>query len=153
KALYAWAAPQIEPGWKAGPRAMVGGAMSKVLIWMLLSTVTGRPILSLGLMVVAWFVLDRFTLGILPDPLRVVMRARRAAAVARSLDNNPHDRRARAERAEILLGFGRASAAVALLRPNLEAGDDDATTLYLMGTACYRAKHTREAEVFLGAAL
>src|SRR5262249_1487344 len=46
----------------------------------------------------------------------------------------------------------RFSAALDLLKANLEAGDDDAPTLYLMGVACLGAGYPDQGEVFLNEA-
>ncbi len=40
-----------------------------------------------------------------------------------------------------------------LLRVNLEAGDTDPGTLLVMGVACFRARHSEQAEVFLREAI
>jgi tetratricopeptide (TPR) repeat protein len=110
--------------------------------------ITGSPVLSILILVVFWFVLDRFTLGILPDPVRHVMRWRRTFQLERILIGNPHDRRSRFELAELYIRQRRYKKAVELLKPNLEAGDDDAATLMAMGLACCGAGHAKEGEVF-----
>ncbi|WP_225411691.1 tetratricopeptide repeat protein [Stigmatella hybrida] len=109
--------------------------MSKVLLWMMLTAFTGRPLLSLGLLVVGIWVLDRFTLRFLPSPARWLARWHRGGELARTILVNPHDRRARAELAEMRISQGRHAEAVDLLTPNLEAGDEDVDTLFLLGVA------------------
>jgi len=105
------------------------------LLWMLLSRLTGSPVFSaLGVLGLLWL-LDRTTVGILPRPLRALGRWRRAQALQRALHTNPHDRRARSELADLWVGWGRYAAAVEVLKPNLEAGDDDVATLFLLGVA------------------
>jgi tetratricopeptide (TPR) repeat protein len=126
--------------------------MSKWFLWLGLTAVTGSPLLSLGLLVVAWFVLDRFTLGILPDPLRAVLRWRRIGQLRRTLAQNPHDRAARFELADLLVAQRRFGAAVPLLKANLEEGEDDAATLLLMGQACHGIGKHDQAELFLESA-
>lgn len=126
--------------------------MSKWLLWLGLTAVTGSPLLSLGLLVVAWFVLDRFTLGILPDPLRAVLRWRRIGQLRTTLSQNPHDRAARFELADLLVAQRRFGAAVPLLKANLEEGEDDAATLLLLGQACHAIGKHAEAELLLESA-
>ena len=126
--------------------------MSKWFLWLGLTAVTGSPLLSLGLLVALWFVLDRFTLGILPDPLRAVLRWRRMGQLRRTLAQNPHDRAARFELADLLVAQRRFGAAVELLKANLEEGEDDAATLLLMGTACHGLGKHDQAELFLESA-
>jgi tetratricopeptide (TPR) repeat protein len=126
--------------------------MGRYFQWIILTALTGSPILSLLILLVFWFAVDRFTLGLLPDPVRWVMRLRRTWQLERTLTGNPHDRRSRFELAELYIGQRRYKNAVNVLKPNLEAGDDDAPTLFAMGLACYGAGHFEQAEVFLGAA-
>lgn len=123
--------------------------MSKYLLWILLSSLTGSPLLSAVVLLVGWWVVDRFTLGVLPDPFRIFSRTARAARLRSSLQVNPHDRRAKLELAQLLLPKKRYAEVVALLRPNVEAGDDDTTTLYTLGVACLGAGHVQQGEKLL----
>src|SRR5512146_3241255 len=109
--------------------------MNKWLLWILLSAMTGNPILARAIILIGWFALDRFTFRFLPDPVRWARRRMRATALRRTLHVNPHDRRARFELGDLLISFGRHREAVDVLKPNVEAGDDDVPTLYLVGTA------------------
>lgn len=102
---------------------------------MFLTMLTGNPILSLLILAVFWWGLDRFTLGILPDPFRIAGRFRRIAKLRRTLASNAHDRRARAELADLLLARRRPREAADLLRYNVEQGDDQARTYQLFGIA------------------
>jgi hypothetical protein len=126
--------------------------MSKWLLWMLLTAVTGRPLLSLGLLVVGVWVLDRFTLQFLPSPARWLGRWHRGGELARTLLVNPHDRRARAELAELRISQGRHAEAVDLLTPNLEAGDEGVDTLFLLGVAYLGVGQMAKGELLLGEA-
>ncbi|MBK6688265.1 MAG: tetratricopeptide repeat protein [Deltaproteobacteria bacterium] len=109
--------------------------MSKWLIWLLLARVTGSPIGSLVLLLLIWWGLDRATTRILPDPLQGILRWRRAGRLKATLANNPNDRRARYELADICVQQRRYQAAFDLLKPNYEAGDHDVPTLFLLGVA------------------
>ena len=123
--------------------------MSQWLQWMILTSVTGSPLGSLVILVVFWFVVDRFTLGLMPDPVRWLMRRRKELRLQRVLLGNPHDRQSRRELAELLVIRGNHLRAVELLKPNLEAGDDDSATLYAMGVACMGAGHQEQGEKLL----
>jgi predicted Zn-dependent protease len=103
-------------------------------------------------LLVLWWVMDRFTLRLLPNPFRVIGRWRRVGKLRRVLTQNPHDRRSRLELADLLVEQRRFRAAVEVLRSNIEAGDDDVFTLFVMGTACAGAGFYEQAEVFLGEA-
>jgi uncharacterized protein HemY len=63
--------------------------------------------------------------------------------------NNPHDRRARAELAEHYVARKKYQKAMDVLRPNLEAGDDDPAMVFTMGVACLGAGHAPQGEKLL----
>jgi tetratricopeptide (TPR) repeat protein len=123
--------------------------MNKWLQWIILSGITGSPVGSAVFLLVFYWAVDRFTFRLLPDPVAFVRRSLRAGNLRRELINNPHDRRARYELAELMVGRRRYARAVELLKPNLEAGDDDVPTLYLMGVACLGAGHHQQGEALL----
>jgi len=123
--------------------------LTKWILWMLLARLTGSPLLSLLALVVLYLVLDRFTLQLLPSPLRLWARWRRAGQLQRLLETNPHDRRARYELADLWVARGRHADAVRVLKPNLEAGDEDAATLYLLGVAYLGAGQAAQGELLL----
>jgi len=127
--------------------------MTKWIAFLGLTAVTGSPLLSLGLLVVAWWTLDRFTLGILPDPIRALLRWRRQGQLRRTLVHNPHDRAARFELADLLVAQKRFDAALTVLQPYVEAGDDDPATLLLMGQACHGSGRHAQGVLFLESAL
>lgn len=127
--------------------------MSNYWWWLILSQVTGNPLLALVLLFVGGWALDQFTFGILPSPLRAWRRFRRAGALEREIGINPHNRKARFELADLYLEHRRPAKALEVLKPNLAAGDDDAATLYLMGRAAYGTGHAKEAETFLAEAM
>jgi len=115
----------------------------------MLTAITGSPIGSAVALLVFWFAVDRFTLGVLPDPLRWLMRWRRAARLERTLQVNPHDGRARLELAQLYIERRAFAKAVAVLKPNLENGVDDVTTVFVMGEACVGAGYHEQGEKLL----
>lgn len=123
--------------------------MSKWFLWIILSSVTRSPVLSLLLVFGLAYVVDRYTFGILPRPLRMFGRWRRAGYLERLLMANPHDRRARFELADLRVGQRRYAAAVEVLKPNLAAGDEDVDTLYLLGVASLGAGQAAQGELLL----
>ncbi|ACG71665.1 Tetratricopeptide TPR_4 [Anaeromyxobacter sp. K] len=126
--------------------------MSKLLLFYLLVQLTGSPLGALALLLAVWWATDRMTVGVLPDPLRGVARWRRRLQLARALEVNPHDRRARLELADLLLAGRRPARAAQVLRPNVEAGDEDAHTAFLMGAALGRSGQAEPAERALAVA-
>jgi tetratricopeptide (TPR) repeat protein len=113
--------------------------LSSFLLFSLLALVTGNPLLAALIVLAAWWLGDRATFRVLPDPFHVVTRWRRTAELRAQLAVNPHDRRARFALSELLLEAGRPAAAAAALRPNLEAGDEDVRTAHLWGAALWRS--------------
>ncbi len=120
--------------------------MSQWMLYIILSAVTGSPVLAAVILLVGYWSVDRFTFGILPDPVRRVKRFLRGRQLERMLQVNPHDRRARYQLADYWLSRRRYQRAMETLRPNLEAGDDDAATLFLMGVACLGSNHPTQGE-------
>jgi tetratricopeptide (TPR) repeat protein len=130
-----------------------GGKMSGSWIaWMLISWLTGNPILALLVVAAAWWLGDRATFRVLPDPLRLLGRRSRVASLRRTLSTNPHDRRARLELGTLLLEGRRPAEAAKLLRQNAEAGDDDLHTTFALGAALARIGDREGAERYLAAA-
>lgn len=126
--------------------------MSQWILWMILTWVTGSPLTALVVIVVLWWLGDRATFRILPDPLRGWHRGSRIRTLRATLASNPHDRRARLELANLLLDARRPARAAEVLRPNVEAGDDDVHTCFAMGAALARSGAPDRAEPFLAAA-
>jgi len=125
---------------------------SRWLLWILLASLTGSPIASLLLVLLLWWVTDHFTFQFLPDPLRWLGRRQREGQLRRLLDANPSDRRARRELAELLLERRRPAEAAALLRRNVEAGDEDLHTAFALGAALARSGARDRAEPVLAVA-
>ncbi|HET8542789.1 MAG TPA: hypothetical protein VFL83_23145 [Anaeromyxobacter sp.] len=126
--------------------------MSQWMSWILLSWLLGNPLVALLVLLALWWLGDRATFRVLPDPVRLFGRRSRVAALRRTLAANPHDRRARLELATLLLDARRPKQAAELLRPNVEAGDDDVHTSFTMGAALARSGAAERAEPFLAAA-
>ncbi len=114
-----------------------------------MTAITGSPLGSAVALIVFWLVVDRFTLGVLPDPLRWVMRWRREGKLERVLIGNPHDGRARLELAQLYVERGKGKQAVDVLRPNFDKGDDDIQSVFTMGEACLQAGHVDQGEKLL----
>ncbi|MFO0582302.1 MAG: hypothetical protein U0229_08525 [Anaeromyxobacter sp.] len=122
------------------------------LLWILLSWITGSPVTAALVLLAVWFFGDRVTFRLLPDPLRWWRRGARRGELERTLSANPSDRRARFELAQLLLDARRPAPALEVLRPNLEAGDEDVHTAFLYGVLLDRTGQHAEAERVLGLA-
>jgi tetratricopeptide (TPR) repeat protein len=126
--------------------------MSQWMLWLVLSWLTGSPLTALAVIVALWWLGDRATFRLLPDPLRALSRRGRIGALRRTLVQNPHDRRSRLELANLLLDARRPGEAAEVLAPNVAAGDDDVHTSFAMGAALARSGAYDRAEPFLAAA-
>jgi hypothetical protein len=122
------------------------------IAWYLIASLTGNPLGTLVVLALVWWIGDRFTFRLLPDPLRPLGRWRRMGQLRRTLAANPHDRRARLELGQLLLDARGPREAVEVLRPNVEAGDDDVHTAFAMGTALARSGFREQAERVLALA-
>jgi tetratricopeptide (TPR) repeat protein len=122
---------------------------SKYLLWLILSRLTGSPFATGVGLLLLWFVTDRFTLGVLPDPLRWVWRWQRERRLAHLLAQNPHDGRARLEWATLLVERRSYSKAVEVLKPVLARGDHEVNAVFVMGTACLGAGYHQQGEQLL----
>ena len=71
--------------------------MNSFLLFSLLSVVTGNPLLAALIVLAAWWLGDRATFRVLPDPFHLLSRWRRRGVLRTQLEVNPHDRRARFE--------------------------------------------------------
>jgi tetratricopeptide (TPR) repeat protein len=122
------------------------------LQWILLSWLTGSPVSAAVVLLVLYWLGDRFTFRVLPDPLGGLARWRRTARLREVLAVNPHDRRTRLELADRLLAERRPADAALVLRPNVEAGDDDVHTAFALGAALGRSGQSEAAERVLAVA-
>lgn len=123
--------------------------MSTWFQWIVLTALTGSPLGSAVALVLLWFVVDRFTLGFLPDPVRWVMRWRRQGVLERALLGNPHDGRARLELGQLYVERGQGKKAVEVLRPTFDQGADDIQSVFAMGEACLLAGYVEQGERLL----
>jgi tetratricopeptide (TPR) repeat protein len=125
---------------------------SSWLLWLVLSWLTGSPVTAALVLIAIWFLGDRVSFRLLPDPLRAWQRLSRRSALGRTLAANPSDRRARFELASLLLDTRRPARALEVLRLNVEAGDDDVYTAFLHGVLLERTGQRAEAERVLSRA-
>ena len=123
--------------------------MTKWMSWLLLTLLTGSPFVSLLIILGAWLSLDRFTLQILPDPIQGFARTKRAGRLVRTIEHNPHDRRSRRELADIYVQQRRFAKADEMIRFNIEAGDEDPSTLFVAGVAKAGLRDRQPAENLL----
>lgn len=123
--------------------------MSGFFQWVILSSITGSPLGSAVALLVFWFLVDRFTLGVLPDPWRWLQRRRREGTLRQAILLNPHDGRARLELAQLYVERGKGQAAVEVLRPTFDNGAEDIQSVFTMGAGCLQAGYVEQGEKLL----
>jgi len=131
----------------------VMASVSNYFVWLILSQITGSPIASGIAMLAFYWAVDRYTLGVLPDPFKLINRLRKQWKLETHLKIAPHDRKARADLAELYLWRRQYAKAVEVLRPSFDAGDDHIESVFTMGVACLGAGHTTQGEKLLAHAL
>lgn len=123
--------------------------MSGYFLWIILTAISGSPLGSAVVLILIWLGVDRVALGLLPDPVRWVMRWRRVGQLERTLLGNPHDGRARLELAQLYVERGKGKRAVDVLRPTFDTGADDIQSVFTMGEACLQAGYVEQGEKLL----
>jgi len=126
--------------------------VNQLFLFLMLSWLLRSPLLALLVLAALWWLGDRATFRLIPDPVRWLTRWRRRGQLRDLLAVNPHDRRARFELAQLLLEGGWPAEAVETLRPNVAAGDDDVHTAWLWGAALGRSGSDADAEKALAVA-
>jgi hypothetical protein len=119
------------------------------LQWIILSRLTGSPVGSALALLIIWYAVDRFTIGLMPSPLRWISKWRYRQRLEKAILANPHDRRARLELAQLEVERGRGKRAMELLRPTFDAGADDIQSVFTMGQACLLEGHLSQGEKLL----
>ncbi len=85
----------------------------------------------------AWWLASQVAFDF-PTPNRLLSKWRRRQMLREILRNNPHDRRARLELGDLLAGARQFEGVREVLRPNIDAGDDDALLAFLWGISSAR---------------
>jgi hypothetical protein len=120
--------------------------MSSYLQWIILSSLTHSPILSAVLVLLGTLTFERVAFGVLPSPFRFLARFRREFQLKKQVRHNVHDGRARLELAALLNQRRAFGEALLTLRPNLDKGDGDVSTLFTFATSCLGAGHFEQGQ-------
>lgn len=101
--------------------------------------VLGNPILVLVGLAVAYLLIDRRYIGLLPDFTKPFRRRRRMARLSETIRLNPADANSQLELGALYLERGQAAQALPLLEKARERNNDSARVLWLLGV-CYRSQ-------------
>lgn len=107
--------------------------MIKVLIFFILYSILGNPILALLVLLAALYLVDRRFVGIFPSVTRPFVMNKRKSQLKNTLRLNPHDTSSKMELARLLLEKKRYGEALPLLQDAARVMSDSAEVLYELG--------------------
>lgn len=122
---------------------------SNFLVFWIAYLLTGNPLAGALVVLALWAFADFQTTGFVRRAVRAVRDWSRGSRLARAIDLNPHDRKARVDLGEILVRQRRFERAAEVLKPAVEADPEDSAALYWMGRACLGGARFEQAELFL----
>lgn len=123
--------------------------ITKVLIFSAVALLTRSPVAAVLITLGVWLVVDWNAFQLMPRLGRRLYALQQAGDLRRTLSQNPHDRRARVALADIYNRVHRPAAAVAVVRPAVEADPADVEALFQLGLACLRQGDRERGELFL----
>ncbi|NOU98022.1 tetratricopeptide repeat protein [Paenibacillus sp. LMG 31456] len=100
--------------------------MSKVLLFFLLTWLTGSPIVAILVLLVVFYVLDRRFIGLTPSILKPIQRARKLSRLRQELRLSPHQNSSKLELARVLMERKQYVEAAELLEQVASVIDDSA---------------------------
>ena len=125
--------------------------LTKLLVFGAVALLTRSPAVAAVVTLAVWLVVDWNAFRLVPRLGRRLADLRRAAQLRTILWQNPHDRRARTELADLCNRLGRAAEAIDAVKPAVQADPGDLEALYQLGVACLRRGERERGEVFLSA--
>jgi tetratricopeptide (TPR) repeat protein len=123
--------------------------LTKLLVFGAVALLTKSPVLAAVVTLAVWLVVDWNAFQLVPRAGRRLADLRRAAALRSVLRQNPHDRRARVELADLQNRLGRPAAAIDAVKAAVQADPADLEALYQLGIACLRLGEVERGELFL----
>ncbi|MFD0678057.1 MULTISPECIES: tetratricopeptide repeat protein [unclassified Paenibacillus] len=100
--------------------------MSKVLLFFLLTWLTGSPIVAILVLLVIFYALDRRFIGLTPNILKPIQRARKLSRLRQELRLSPHQNSSKLELARVLMERKQYVEAAELLEQVASVIDDSA---------------------------
>lgn len=116
--------------------------MKSVLLFSLITILTGRPWLALAVIILAYVLIDRRFIGVLPDFGAAWRRRARTGELERVTAANPHNGDALLELGALYFERGRYRRAVAVLDQAYEKMKDWAEVHFYLGAASYESGDT-----------
>ncbi|MDF2960264.1 MAG: repeat-containing protein [Paenibacillus sp.] len=123
--------------------------MSKVLLFFLLTWLTGSPIVAILVLLVVFYVLDRRFIGLTPSIMKPLQRARKLSRLRQELRMSPHQNSSKLELARVLMERKQYSEASELLEQVASVMDDSAEVRAELGICKLKLGHLEQGEQLL----
>lgn len=127
--------------------------MGKFSVFLLLTWITGNPLVAVIVLLAILYLLDRRFVGITPSFLKPVRRARRISRLRDELRLNPHNTSAKLELARLLMERSSYGEAKELLEQVRLVMDDSAEVLCELGFCELKLGRLEQGERLIGQAL
>jgi tetratricopeptide (TPR) repeat protein len=128
-------------------------ALSKLLLFVALTWLTGSPIIAIIVLLIVFYVLDRRFIGLSPSIVKPLRRARRLSRLRQEVRLNPHQTSAKLDIARILIERRKYAEARDLLIPITEVMNDSAEVRAELGICQLKLGALEEGEQSLLQAL
>lgn len=127
--------------------------MSKVLLFFLLTWLTGSPIVAILVLLVVFYVLDRRFIGLTPSILKPLQRSRKLSKLRQELRLSPHHNSTKLELGRVLMERKQYAEAIALLEQAASVMDDSAEVRAELGICKLKLGQLEQGEALLKEAL
>ncbi|WP_028547951.1 tetratricopeptide repeat protein [Paenibacillus sp. UNC451MF] len=123
--------------------------MSKLLLFVALTWLTGSPIIALIVLLIIFYALERRFIGLTPSIFKPIQRARRLSKLRQELRMNPHQTSAKLDVARLLIERNQYREAAELLEQIRAVMEDSADVRAELGVCKLKLGHLEEGEKLL----
>ncbi|MFE5318989.1 tetratricopeptide repeat protein [Paenibacillus sp. NPDC056579] len=127
--------------------------MSKILLFFVLTMLTGSPIIAIIILLIVFYALERRFIGLTPSLFKPFQRARRLSKLRQELRLNPHLTTAKLDTARILIERKQFREAAGLLTEIMAVMEDSAEVRAELGICKLKLGEVQEGERLLLEAL
>ncbi|GAA4862094.1 hypothetical protein GCM10023310_46850 [Paenibacillus vulneris] len=127
--------------------------MSKLLLFVALTWLTGNPFIALIVLLIILYALDRRFIGLTPSIFKPIQRARRLARLRQELSMNPHQTSSKLDMARLLMERSQYREASQLLEQISTVMEDSADVRAELGVCKLKLGSLEEGEQLLLEAL
>ncbi|WP_282936797.1 tetratricopeptide repeat protein [Paenibacillus sp. RC67] len=123
--------------------------MSKLLLFVALTWLTGSPIIALIVLLIVFYALERRFIGLTPSIFKPIQRARRLSRLRQELRLNPHQTSAKLDVARLLMERNQYREAAELLEQISTVMEDSADVRAELGVCKLKLGHLEAGEQLL----